>query len=186
MKTKLWVIMGILIIAGAAMVMPVMAVDSGSTQITGNAVPTIDITVTGSLAGWQLTPPSSTNNGATLTVNTNVASGWHVKVADSMTGKATGSDGKMQEAVSAGGAYVASGAVLQSPLTVSAPGDTASTSDGTKTLTASPTAIIDGTAATSTYSQSLLFTQPVSYTLDPVLTGGHVYQIVVAFTGTPS
>lgn len=185
MKTKSLIIVGILIIAFAAMVAPVMAVSTGSATVAGNTVDTIDITVTGDLTGFSLTPPTATSTDAlTLAVSANT-DGWHVDVKDPMTGKVAGSAGKMQEAVSIAGAYEAAGEVMDAALQLSAPTSGAGTSAGTITLGADDAHLLSGSAATSSYSQLLTLTQTVSYTTDPVLTTeNHVYKIVVAFTGT--
>ena len=189
MKTKSMILVGVLIIALAAMAAPVMAADSTTATVAGNAEATIDVSVEGTLTAWTLTPPSVTDSTSVdLVVKANTA-GWHVAVVDAMGDGKQVAAGRMQEAVSAAGAYVADAGSMDAALVISAPGGVngAGAAVGDVTLSgAAANYIVNGASATSTYDGDLTFTQAVSYTGDPVLADNHVYKIVVTFVGTPA
>ena len=185
MKTNKLVLIGILIIAFAAMIAPVMA---DTTTITGNPQKAISITVHNGISNWVLIP--STDNADTSSVTLDVTSNepaWSVSVKDALDGaKPAGSEGKMVDYLTTGpGPYgtLALGSAMK------VQGDTTQPTKFTgteKTLSGSDQAIDAGLDTTASAGQflgtPLKFTQTVSAT-DPVLLTNHVYRIVITFTG---
>jgi hypothetical protein len=189
MKTKILVIVGILIIALAAMVAPVMALDSGSATIDGNPARIIAVTVTGDITGWNLatigenTAPST----AKLTVSSN-SPGWLVKVSDAMTGKPAGTVGKMVNATSVGAYIPTPLTYLNQALVLSSTSPTGITGATDVTLVGGAGAVIetgasDATGAGTFTDTPITMKQTIGYT-DVVLPSTNIYKIVVTFTGT--
>jgi hypothetical protein len=187
MKTKVFILIGILIIAFAAVVAPVMAGTSGTTTITGNPAKTISITVNGPAISLNLDPtasPAVDSTHETLDVSSNTPS-WTVKVKDALDdGKP--SAGKMVDYLTTGpGPYgtLALGTAINVGSASVTPGFTGST----KTLSGADQTIELGDAdfnAANTFSATpLTFTQPVVIT-DSVLGANHVYRIIVTFTAS--
>ena len=183
MKAKLWVIIGVLIIASIAMVAPVAAVNTGTTIIAGNPPATVDIALSGDIANMPLTPgTTNTDPSVTLTVSANVP--FYVKVRDDMSSaKPAGSAGKMVD-------YETGPTTYGTAKLGAAMGLTGTTLDTTSktdlaALTAVDQTLETGSAAVSSQGLGLTFSQVVAYT-DARLGAGHVYRIVVLFTGSPS
>ena len=185
MKTKVLILIGILIIAFATVVAPVMAANTGTATITGNPPKTLSLTVNGGISNWNLDPTTSPKVDSTsvnLTVSSN-SPGWLVSVKDALDGsKPAGSAGKMVDYNVGSYGTLA----LGSNLTVGS-ASVAGFTGSTVTLHGSDQAIetgaIDATAAGTFTNTALTFTQPVAIT-DAVLGSGHVYRIIVTFTGT--
>lgn len=188
MKTKALVLIGILIIAFAAMVAPVMAAESGTTTITGNPAKTMAVTVTGGISNWVLDPttsPKVDSSSVTLSVSSN-SPGWVVSVKDGMEGsKTAGSEGKMAEYITGTSSY--STLVLGTAMEVISASHAGFTGQDVATLSGTDQAIESGasdyTAANTFSNTALTFKQPVAIT-DSVLPSGHVYRIMITFTGT--
>jgi hypothetical protein len=191
MKTKIMVLVGILIIAFAAVVAPVMAATTGSATITGNPPMKMDLTIAGTITGWILDPtasqPLTDSTHVTMTVSSNDRS-WVVSAHDALdTTKPAGTVGKMAEWT--GSAYLtgASAAFLGSAMQVGATTVNPGFTGATVTLTGAGQAIATGDGSKSAAgvftTKPITIKQDVTYA-DPVLTGGDVYQIIVTFTGT--
>jgi hypothetical protein len=184
MKTKSLVLIGILIIAFAAIVIPVMAADT--TTITGNPDSVISISVTGGTVDLSsgLSPqlPPAEDSTQTLTVSAN-GIGWTVAVSDALdNSKPAGSKGFMVEALSSAGAYV-----TPSPKNLTA---VMNVTGGSMTGATGATVKLDGggvietgTAAVDGTTGSITFQQIANY-VDQVLTGTETYRTVVTFTAT--
>jgi hypothetical protein len=190
MKTKVLILVGILIIAFAAVVAPAMAAGTGIATITGNPAKTISLTVNGGTIGLNLDPtapqPITDSTTATLDVSSN-SPGWTVSVKDALDGSKP-SAGKMVNYTTASSTYgtLALGSALNvgSASYVSAPNGFVGTShDLTGSDQAIETGASDTTAANSFTATALTFKQTVVIT-DPVLPSGQVYRIIVTFTGS--
>ncbi|MDD1682495.1 MAG: hypothetical protein LUO98_01555 [Methanoregula sp.] len=188
MKTKVLTLIGILIIAFAAMVAPVMAADtdSGTAIITGDVAQTITLTPPAAPIALTLDPTLSpaTDSGSDLGVSSNYPD-WVVTAEDLLdSGKPALSDGIMVNWVMAGpGPYGTT--LLASPLELGTADGTGYTGSALTALTAQFTfAQGDGTsAAADIFTIPLDLSQPVAYT-DVVLPATETYQIIVTFTGT--
>ncbi len=183
MKINVLVVVCLMVVMSAAMVAPVMAIDTGTSTITGNPGAVIDIVVTGSITGWALT--AGTTNTKADTVTLGVSSnyiGWVVAVKDASDGsKPLSWAGRMVEWD--GSAYVTpTPNVLGSNMTVMG-ADVTGAGKSTATLSKTDTTIETGTAADIFSSIPITIGQPVAYT-DVHLTSPHVYRIIVTFTGT--
>jgi hypothetical protein len=167
----------------------------GLLVIPASASPTIGITVGGTpLTNWALSPGSNTNTSVKLTVTVSSdANAWSVDVMDnSDNNKPQSYAGRMVEwdptADSGNGAYVPGNPeVLGSNLSVEGgdgPGySRALVSALSNTGQPIENSDTDTGTATGTFSDiPITFRQTLTY-LDPHLTGGHVYQIIVTFIG---
>jgi hypothetical protein len=187
MKAKVLVMIGILIIAFAAVVTPVMA--ASTTTITGNPTAVIAVSVTGGTVNLALNPQISpaTDSSQTLTVSAN-AVGWTVAAKDGLDGsKPVGTLGFMVEAASSGGAYI-----TPTPKNLTAvmnvTGGIMTGANAAPVIikldkAASGGTIETGTAAVDGTTGSITFSQIANY-VDQRLTGPETYQMVVTFTGT--
>ena len=185
MKINVLVVVCLMVVMSAAMVAPVMAIDTGTSTITGNPGAVIDIVVTGSITGWALT--AGTTNTKADTVTLGVSSnyiGWVVAVKDASDGsKPLSWAGRMVEWD--GSAYVASPKVLGANMTVT--GATVTGSSGSSAILGSVDQIIEtGTAIVTSLEIPLTFAQAVAYTDPHLTTLNHVYRIVITFTGAAS
>lgn len=108
MKTKTLVLIGVLIIALAAMAMPVMADDTADISLTGNPTATVTVDTSGTLDAWELTPHAtnpSTSGAVSLTISSNCP--FTIKVYDALTDdKPAATVGYMSEVTIATGDYV--------------------------------------------------------------------------------
>ncbi len=189
MKTKTLVLIGVLIIALAAMAMPVMA---ASATISGTLAPAISVSVTGGDAiSLTLNPtatPAISNNAALLSVTTNTPT-WYVTATDDLTSDGTnakpGTAGYMAEADADSKWVTASTKYLNTEMSVTGPTIAAATA-ATTALTASGNHRIEtGTAATGSTPQTgyITFTQPVTFA-DQIPTGTNKYMMIVTISGT--
>jgi hypothetical protein len=190
MKIRLLMIIGLLVIAGALTVAPVMAGSTGSTTVSANPAASIDITVGGDMSYWPLVVGTNTNSSVvTLTVSANTVP-WHVNVKDDMAGKPSGTGGFMVAYNSTNGYWNSAAPVLgypSNPLEMTGGSGTGATAATIFGLTGNDQALETGNAVVNAQSYgNPTFTQVVTYN-DRVLTGtGDWYRIVVDFTGTPS
>lgn len=184
MKTKLLVVLSVMILIGACMVGPVAAATSGQTAITGNPVAYISIAVNTTGTRTALVTDSE-NINETLKVNVTANPiGWVLKVEDEM-GAGKNHEGHMQNWT--GTAWASPDTFLISPMYIRGESVPAyatqeaevdlSTTDGGPLET--------GTAATPTSGQWFIMTtrQPVEVN-DRSLAGTNVYRIVLLFTGS--
>jgi hypothetical protein len=171
-------LIGILVIL-LALTLPatVSAGTTGSATVAGNVKESIELTMSGSIASWQLVVGDLSDNENTVAVDMNVKStaSWDVKVADKLIeSKPAGSAGKMVNYTA--GAYGPGSEALLNALKVK------SGSGVYVTLSAADQAIQTGLAtATSDYDIGLK--QKVEYGDKKVPTGSS-YRIVVTFTGS--
>ncbi|MGD0535177.1 MAG: hypothetical protein ABR999_07005 [Methanoregula sp.] len=189
MQKNVLILAGILIIAFAAVVAPVMAATAGNATISGNPPLSMNLTVTGTITGWSLDPsvsqPLTNATAVTMTVRSNDRS-WVVSAKDGMdNSKTSGTAGKMADWN--GTAYNTTSSIsLGSAMLVGATTATGFTG-ATVTLTGSDQAIATGTGATAaagTFNAlPLTFQQSVTYA-DPSLISPDVYRIIVTFTGS--
>jgi len=183
-KTKVLVLVGILIIAFAAVVAPVMAADTGTATLTGNPPKTLSLTVNGGITDWNLDPtvvqPITDATSVNLTVSSN-SPGWVVSVKDAQDGSKP-TPGRMVDYNAGSYGTLA----LGSNLTVG--GASGTGYDGTeKTLSVSDQAIVTGASdatAAGTFSNTVLTFKQYVVISDSVLISGHAYRIIVTFTGT--
>ena len=182
MKTNKLVLIGILIIAFAAMVAPVLAANTGTTYVSGNPSKYVAITLSSGSVPLTLVPGgSATSSALTITADSNAK--FTITVNDN-SGRALG-QGYMGNYTS--GAYEASptNTTLASPLQLSGT-TTGTTTVGTITppiLTGTPQTLYTGTKWVSSQSLPTLFTQPVALN-DPFLPGSSVYRMDMMFTIT--
>ena len=186
MKTRVLILIGILIIAFAATIAPVTAADTGTAIITGNPPAKMDITMHGGITDWDLDPdpaaqPLTDSTNVTMDVRTNTKS-WDIRVMDALDDGKT-SAGFMEEWD--GAAYGTQ--TLTNALIVAATTNAYYTADPDVTLTGvnQRIGVSDGAAhaAGNHLGLPLTFKQTVDIA-DPVLAGTDVYRIVVTFTGT--
>jgi len=179
MKIKLLV--SLMVVMSAAMVAPVMAIDTGTSVITGNPGYIIDIVVTGDITCWALVAGTTITNstGVDLAVSSNKVP-WIVSVKDAMDGpKITGTAGKMANWT--GSAWAASGNLAAA---MHVTGESVSGTTGHNiALSGSDQTIETGDAVVSGQSMGITIDQDVAYT-DPRLPGSNVYRIIVTFIGT--
>jgi hypothetical protein len=193
MKTKLLIILCVMIFAGAVMVGPVAAVDAKS-PITGNISSYIALTVTGTgISNWPLalgpTPNVNTSN-VTLLLVCNYP-GWTISALDAMDTvtnvKPVGSVGRMAES-NAIGEYVAPNYYLETPMKIlgtTHPSNVQYTASTEKSLTGSPQLIYTGDIAATgvgTFSDMPIKVTQLVTTNDAVLASGELYKIIVTFT----
>ncbi len=189
MKTRLLVIVGILIIAFAAMIAPVMAASSAT--ITGNPEKAIAIDVQGTIADWVLTPGATETDATsvTLAVSSN-SPGWVVSVKDALdvdgVPAAKPNAGFMVDYLTTGGGTWGT-TKLGTALTVNSANAPAHVTGASHVLTGADQAIETGiseTGGTGVFAaHAITLSQPVAYT-DTILGTNHVYRIIVTFTGT--
>jgi hypothetical protein len=179
MKTKVLILLGILIIAFAAMVAPVMAADA---TITGNPTAVIDVSVpTGSQSiGLTLEPGQAAVSDPAnpeITVSSNEV-GWTVTATD--TTPSTTVKGHMSKYDTA---YDFT-KYLTNAMTIAHTSIPLVTTGGSSDLSSSSNTIATGLATVDEQSVPFTITQTVLYT-DPVLSSAN-YQMIVTFTGSVS
>ncbi len=170
MKTKLLVIIGLLIIVSAAMVAPVAAL--------------IEITVTGDISDWALTPGTENTNATVIDLTvTSDTTGWTVSVKDALDDlKPAGSVGKMAAYNTTAPEYVSGGDVLETAMHVE--GATTSNVTGTEiTLSGSDQTIETGLDEADAEAMDITIRQTVTKYDPRLLTANHKYRIVITFTG---
>jgi hypothetical protein len=194
MKTKLLVILCVMIFAGAVMVGPVAA-DTKQTTITGNISSTMSLVVNGAITDWNLVYPGDQKvNIVTLNVTSNYP-GWTVTVNDSLDSaggnpKNITTRGKMAQSNS-GGAYVGENNLttamqIQSTSTIHYTGNGALISLGTVDPGV-PILIYTGDqgylSAGNFDPMALTIAQPIQYA-DRGLPPGDKYKIILTFVAT--
>jgi hypothetical protein len=175
MKTKVLVLIGVLIIAFAFMTVPVMAADA---SITGNPTAVIAVTVPVASQDIVLTlePGQATTYlpaDPSITVSSNWV-GWTVTATDN----STAIKGHMSQYHSGGYEF---SKYLQNAMSIATADISGKTTGSTSDLSGSSNTIATGLAAVDGQSVPFTIAQTVQYT-DPVLTVG-VYKILVVFTG---
>jgi len=142
----------------------------------------IDLTATGDIQDWSLTPGSNNENATMIKlVVSSTNSSWSVSVMDNLdTGKNSASAGRMLEYNSTTG-WVSSGKILANNLTVI--GESAEGISGSEALLG-PIAfpIETGSLPASEKQMNITVRQPVLVT-DPRLVNGNVYRVVITFIG---
>jgi hypothetical protein len=190
MKTKLLVILCVLIFAGAAMVGPVAGAPTSTSNITGNPDSYISVAVNESAATITLTTDSQNVQGP-LEVNVTANTvGWTLKAQDAMAlvdPHKTATEGHMADWVTSGTpAWADPIVILISPMRIQGSLDSVATQAGVVTLSAVGGGTLE-TGLDSTPTTGTKFTmttwQPVEVN-DVHLPTDHVYRIVLLFTGT--
>ncbi|MGB8219998.1 MAG: hypothetical protein WCE46_06395 [Methanoregula sp.] len=191
MKTKLLIIAGLLVIAFAVMITPVMA--GNTATVTANPSKVISVTVNGGITNWALDPTNSPKIDAsdvTLTVSSNDP-GWTVAVKDALD-QDTGSNSKPNAGYLVdyntntnlwGTTHLGSPLKVESASVTGITGNPGSPVILSNTDQTIETGASDSTGTGTFTTTPLTFTQPVAYT-DQVLGSNHVYRIIVTFTGT--
>ena len=187
MKTNKLVLIGILIIAFAAMVAPVLAGTTGTAYVSGNPSKYVAITLSSGTVPLTLIPNAAATSSA-LTITADSNSKFTITVNDN-TGRALGdgTQGYMGNYSVTNSAYevIPNNTKLASPLQLSGT-TTGTTTVGTITppiLAATPQTLYTGTHWVASQSLPTLFTQPVAYN-DPFLLGTNVYRMDMMFTIT--
>jgi hypothetical protein len=193
MKTKLLVVLGVLVLSAWTMINPVMAVDAQST-ITANISSVISIEVTGAgITAWPLFVGTNTNTtDVKLHVNCNNPP-WLVTAVDALdpaggNPKNTTTRGKMAQSTSSG-AYVGdynltttmgvAGADITNASFVGTAGSLSTSGVPLNIYQGNPGFIGAGNFG----DMPITITQVRLYT-DPALPSGDLYKIVVTFTAS--
>ena len=164
MKARLLIIVGLMIMAVALTVAPVMALSTGTTSITGNPQSYVSITLSNTSVYLPLDPSNSpaTNSSMGITVLTNIP--FSITVAD-MTGRSTG-QGFLGNYTS--GVYDASplNTDLGSPIQLTGTTNTTTTADSITPpiTTGSPQTFFTGSSYVTNQVLATEFTRPVAYT----------------------
>lgn len=183
MKTKLLVILCVMIFAGAAMVGPVAAAGPIAT-ITGNPQDFISIYETGDITGWNFIQDYLNVNTTSCTLNvTSNHIGWTVGVHDALNdAKPAGTVGHMAEYT---GTYPATPKQLANAMQMDGVSVTNQYNAGPQDLTGTSKVIwtgVDNPAGIGTWAAiPITIRQQVDFA-DQHLTGTDVYRIVVTFT----
>jgi methionine-rich copper-binding protein CopC len=179
MKAKVWIMVGVLIIALAAMVAPVMAASpTADTVVSGNPASYVDITVSSATISMTLTP-SITNHYTTATLGATANGPTTIKATDAGTNSKP-SAGYMVNCTTSGNTW--STDKLGSKMTISGTNVgvfTASTVADLGDLT--PETLYTGSGEADTQSLALSFNQAVTVA-DPILPSGYTYKLPVTFT----
>jgi hypothetical protein len=142
----------------------------------------IDITIEGSgISNWAFTPGTTNIDSANVTLNvSSVSSTWTVSVKDNLDfSKPPATVGKMVEWD--GSAYVTpSPWVLGTPVTIEGPSVPLRTTGTSVVLSGSDQIIESGLTPVTGLTMPLTISQPITYN-DPVLRGGHLYQVIVTY-----
>jgi len=182
MKTKALVLIGILIIAFAAMVAPVMAATTAT--ITGNPDKTITVTVTGGITNWALAQGLNTDStNVKLTVESN-SPGWVVAAKDALDGSKP-SAGKMVDYSTDTETY--NTLALGSEVVIGGATSATHYAGSEITLSGSDQTIVTGDSASTaagTFTDTAVTVKQTVAITDSVLPTNHVYRIIVTMTGT--
>lgn len=183
MKTKLLVIVGLLVIAFAATVAPVMGATSATTLISGNPNASLSIATSGNITNMPLSVGPNADADVNLIISANIP--FSIGARDLMDSlKPAGSEGKMSEVVLATGNYVTnSPKILGTAMDIDV-STTASIIAADITLTASdqPIYTYTGSSGFSGQALPLNFKQTVLFTDPRLTTADHAYRIPVQFT----
>ena len=178
MKTKSLVLIGVLIIALAAMAMPVMAESTlnDDTAVYGTLAKTVTITAASDTKEITLTPGSETSITTTLDVSENCAG--TLKAVDTLAATdKTGSPGYMADYLT--GTYTATH--LNSRIKVSGTTADPFTAAAEATDLSGAKDIYTFTTGGANAALGITFKQTTALT-DTVLDGGHTYRIPITFT----
>jgi hypothetical protein len=193
MKVRFSVLGILIILIAAGIIVPVSAAvsSSGATEITANSNAFMSISLAGNITNWHLQPNADNidNTNTTISITSNTP-GWTVTAIDANdNGKPSGFEGRMVDFVTGTGQYNTTPVIaLGNNLNVLVmPNVTHFTNTSYLAVGASPQTIATGN---STFSGSgdfpnnqVVWLQHADYT-DPVLGLGHVYKIIVTFTGS--
>ena len=181
-----------MILLAAGIIGQVSAVSStGATSITANSNAFMSIKLTGNITNWLLQPNADNidNTNTTIDVTSNTP-GWTVTAVDANdNGKPAGYEGHIVDFNSISGLYNTTPInALGNNLTVNVmANETHFTNSSFLPLGPSPQTIATGSSAPSGAGafphNQVVWLQHVDFT-DPVLDVGHVYRIVVTFTGS--
>jgi hypothetical protein len=141
----------------------------------------IDISVGGpGISNWTFTPGATNVNSTSVFLNvSSISSTWTVSVKDNLDySKPAGTVGRMAES-DAGGAYTGT-TVLGTALMISGQSIPANTTGASVLLSGSNQIIESGLKPVTGLLIPLTFSQPVAIR-DPVLKGGHRYQVIVTY-----
>lgn len=184
MKTKTLVLIGVLIVALAAMAMPVMA---GTTAtITGNIAGSMDVNVdTVSVALGDISASGDhASSGETIDITTNYI-GWAVTAEDNMDdAKTAGSEGKLTQYTTATTTYGSN--VLTNALKVAGETTGDATAAAQFSLSGTGQTVYSGTVAGTFSNVPVTFTQTTVTATDKPLASGQTYRIIVTFAGGPT
>jgi len=184
MKTKSLVLFGVLIIALAAMAVPVMAADSGSatTAVSGTISKSVTITSLGGTTSIDLSAGTgSPTAAATFDASENCA-GYITAVDDYATyGKPATSAGFMSN-YSAGSFVAAPVTHLNSLISVLGTTKAPFTTAGSAGDLSTASNIFTFSSIGSATGITMTFTQPLSSSLDVALPGSNSYRIPVLVT----
>ncbi|MEI7433401.1 MAG: hypothetical protein WCJ93_04030 [Methanomicrobiales archaeon] len=141
----------------------------------------IDISVEGpGISNWIFTPGTTNINSTSIILNvSSISSTWTVSVKDAMDfAKTSGTVGRMAES-DAGGAYTGTN-VLGAAVNITGPSSLSKYTGASVVLSGSNQLIESGLAAVNSEKIHLTIRQPVAIS-DPVLKGGHRYQVIVTY-----
>jgi hypothetical protein len=177
MKTRLLVIVGIMIIAFAAMVAPVMAGLTDTTAVYGNPTAYVSVTVSGPAALMTLAATGA-NSDTSMHLDAITNCPATITAVDAMS-NGKGSAGYMVNVTTAGNTYSADKLGAKMQISGADAGVfTATTADD---LATTPHLLYTASGATATQELALSFDQTTSYS-DPRLPSGYSYRIPVTFT----
>ncbi|MFA4850489.1 MAG: hypothetical protein WC626_12245 [Methanoregula sp.] len=188
MKIKSLTIVGILIIAFAAMAAPVMAASTGSdySVITGNPTLYVSIALAGGTHEITLTPGTTTPYaGATLTVSNNgpcVISALDTMTDEHAGAKTADTGGYMVNYSTVSGTYATPATQLNSKMKLTGTvGTTAFTESDINTLSASAQPLFTSTGVNTAGVLTPSFEQAVANT-DKIVPANYIYRIPITFS----
>jgi hypothetical protein len=185
MKTKIWIMVGVLIIAFATMAVPVMAGETGTAAITGDVPTSVDIVLNQSSITLDLSQATATNTTLGITATTNCP--FAIRVNDAYSDSKNSNAGYLANYTTA---YMTAASGLDTHLTN--PLGFQGISNGAVTGIAASTPISNsgesnniftGTAATGSSGTELATTATqTGANLDMHLPTGSTYRIDLLFT----
>ena len=190
MKTKLWFFVGLMLIAFAATVAPVMGADA-TAIISGNMASQVSISTVGEITNWALVAGATPNLNTDAQLSISANGPFVIYAKDPMTApKIAGTAGRMAETVITG-TYVepaAGGKSLATPLALDSTTTNFIIGTSLVGLTAAPQTIYasDGSHGYSNQVLPLTFKQMVGLTEPRVSDVLNAYRIPVEFTITAS
>jgi hypothetical protein len=180
MKTRLFMLMGILAIVSAIIIGPVAAATSGTAAVTGNPKSSVSITLNQSSLFLDLDPGASPATNTSLAIIGSTNTPFTITVKDSTSGRAGGDLGYM-------GNYTTSyqgsplNTVLAAALTLTGTTNSSTTAVAlSPPITDTPQTLYNGGQKTNTQYLFNTFSQVVSYN-DARLPTGSVYRIDLEF-----
>jgi len=181
MKTKLILLLSVLVIASVVIVLPVSAAGNIA-NITGNPVNYISIYETGDITNWNLIQDSLNVNTSSCTLNvTTNRIGWTVGVHDALDGGKT-QPGHMEQwdGVSYGSKYLQNAMVMDSVPLVGSYTTTPVTLNGTSQVIWTG---VNGLGGTGSWDPIPITIEQQVVHADESLPSS-VYRIIVTFTAT--